>query len=273
MSAQRDPYELPAIRAFAAELTAFRTEAGLSKIRLAELLGYSSQFICQLETCRNIASKRFSEDADTFFKTNGVFVRRWEMIDETRHLAILPPGFPEFIEREAAASRMYVFEPITIKGLFQTRDYAYEVLKPGQSSEEIEQLVIERMDRQKILDRPKPPYIVAIFDEVTVRRMIGNQDVMREQIERLIELAQRPNITIHIVPANAGAYAGSLGAFTILDFDDGSDAVYTEDYVGGRLTTDQAIVGKYTVSYDLIRGAAISAEESLNLLRAILESL
>lgn len=273
MVAQRDPYESPAIQAFAAELAAWREGAGLSKIQLAELLGYTPQLIGQFEACKNVPSRKFAEDADTFFKTNGVFVRLWNLINKTRHLAALPPGFPEFIEREAAASRMYVFDPIVIKGLFQTRDYASEILKPGRFPEEIEELVTERMDRQKILDRSKPPYIVAIFDEMALRRLISGPDVMREQIQHLIELAQRPNITIHIVPADVGSYAGSLGAFTILSFDNGPDLVYTEDYIGGRLNADKADVEEYMVSYDLIRSVAISAEESLNLLRAILESL
>lgn len=273
MPARRDPYDLPAIRAFAEELTAWRTDAGLSKNEFAETLGYTQQFIGQLEACKNIASKKFAEDADTYFKTNGVFVRRWEMIKETRHLAALPPGFPQFVEREAAATRMHIFESCVIKGLFQTRNYAYEVLKSGRAPEEVEELVAERMDRQKILDCPEPPHIVAIFDELALRRMIGGPEVMREQIEHLIELAQRHNITIQIVPAAVGSYGGVLGAYTILSFDDSPDVVYTEDYIGGRLNADKAEVAEYAVWYDLIRAAAVSAEESLSLLRAILESL
>jgi hypothetical protein len=273
MPAQRDPYELPAIRAFAAELTAWRVEAGLSKIQLAEALGYTPQLIGQFETCKNIPSKKFAEDTDTFFKTNGVFVRLWKLIDETRHLAMLPPGFPDFVDREAEAARMYVFEFGVINGLFQTHDYAYEVMKAGRAPEDVEQLVTARLDRQKTLDRHEPSRVVAVFDEMAIRRMIGGRDVMREQIEHLIELAQRPNITIQIVPADTGAYAGFMGAFTILSFDDDLDLVYTEGHIGGQLTADRATVGQYAIRYDLIRGAAMSADESLNLLRAILENL
>jgi hypothetical protein len=168
---------------------------------------------------------------------------------------------------------MYAFDPIVIRGLFQTRDYACEILKPGRSPEEIEELVTDRMERQKILDGPTSPHIVAIFDEMALRRVIGGSDVMREQIEHLIYLAQRPNITIQTVPAKVGSYAGFPGAFTILGFDDGPDLVYTEDYVGGRLTADRTTVEEHKVNYDLIRGVAIPAEESLDLLRTILESL
>jgi transcriptional regulator with XRE-family HTH domain len=273
MVAQRDPYDSPAIRAFAAELTAWRTDAGLSKLELAEKLGYTPQLIGQFEACKNIPSMKFAEDTDTFFKTNGVFVRLWNLINETRHLALLPSGFPDFIVREAEASRMCIFEFGVINGIFQTHDYAYEVLRPGRTEEEIEQLVAGRLDRQKILDSAKPPRIVAIYDEMAIRRMIGGPEVMREQIAHLIELAQRPNITIQIVPAGTGSYAGLPGAFAILGFDDAPDMVYTEGHVGDHLTTEGPTVREFTLVYDLIRGAAISADESLELLRTILESL
>jgi transcriptional regulator with XRE-family HTH domain len=273
MVAQRDPYEFPAIRAFAEELQVWRSEAGLSKTELAEVLGYTPQLIGQLEAGKNIPSKKFAEDADTFFKTNGLFVRLWKLINETRHLAGPPPGFSDFVAREAEASVMYVFEPSVVKGLFQIREYAYEVLKSGRTPEEIEQLVTKRMDRQEILHRPRPPRIVAIFDEVVVRRMIGDRKIMRGQIGHLIETAEQPNITLQIVPTSAGAYAGSMGSFTILGFDDCPDAVYTEVYMGGQLTTDGVTVRDYTLIFDLIRGAALSADDSLKLLHEVLEDL
>ncbi|MCW2862224.1 MAG: Helix-turn-helix protein [Actinoallomurus sp.] len=87
MVAQRDPYEFPAIRAFAAELAAWR--GVLSKVELAETLGYTPQLIGQLEAGKNIPSRKFAEDVDTYFTTNGLFVRLWKLITETRHLAAL----------------------------------------------------------------------------------------------------------------------------------------------------------------------------------------
>jgi DNA-binding XRE family transcriptional regulator len=179
MVARSDPYEFPAIRAFAAELAAWRGE--LSKVELAETLGYTPQLIGQLEAGKNIPSRKFAEDVDTYFTTNGLFVRLWKLITETRHLATLPQGFPEFMAREAQASRMYAFEPSVIKGIFQTREYAYEVMKSGRSPDEIEQLVAKRMERQEILSRARPPRVVAVFDEVAIKRQIGGRETMRGQ--------------------------------------------------------------------------------------------
>jgi transcriptional regulator with XRE-family HTH domain len=271
MVAQRDPYEFPAIRAFAAELAAWR--GGLSKVELAETLGYTPQLIGQLEAGKNIPSRKFAEDLDTYFTTNGLFVRLWKLITETRHLAVLPSGFREFVALEAQASTMYVFEPSVIKGIFQTREYAYEVMKAGRGPEEIEQLVAKRLERQEILNRARPPRVVAVFDEVAIRRVIGGREVMREQIERLTEIAEQPHVTMQIVPASRGSYAGLMGAFDILGFDDGPEVVYIDGHVGGQLITDAATVREYGLRCDLIRGAAMSADESLKLLRTILEGL
>jgi hypothetical protein len=270
MVAQRDPYEFPAIRAFAAELEAWR--GSMAKTELAEVLGYTPQLIGQLEAAKNIPSQKFAEDLDTYFKTNGLFVRLAKLVNETRHLAILPPGFPEFVAREAEASKMYIFEANVITGLFQTREYAYELMRPGRSPEEIEELVAKRMDRQAILGRTRPPRIVTVFDELAIHRVLGGSDVMRGQVARLIEVAEQPNVTLQIVPNGVGSYAGLPGAFTILGCDDGPDMVYIESHVGGQVIADRATVREYEVRYDLIRGAAISADESLKLLHMTLES-
>jgi DNA-binding XRE family transcriptional regulator len=269
MVAQKEPYESPAIRAFAGELQAWRGQT--TKVELAETLGYTPQLVGQIEAGKNIPSKTFAEDLDTFFKTNGLFARLWKLISETRHLA-LPRGFPEFLAHEARASTMHVFEPSVIKGIFQTREYAQDLMKAGRSPEELEQLVTKRMERQEILNRPRPPRIVTVFDEVAIRRAIGTREVMRAQIERLIEVAEQPHVTLQIVPFTRGSYAGLPGSFGILGFDDGPDVVYIEGHVDGQLITDAATVREYALRYDLIRGAAMSDDESLKLLYSILES-
>jgi transcriptional regulator with XRE-family HTH domain len=270
MVAQKEPYESPMIRAFAAELEAWRGQ--MTKVELAEALGYTPQFIGQIEAGRNIPSKAFAEDLDTFFKTNGVFVRLWKLINETRHLTALPRGFPEFVAHEVRASRMHVFDTTVINGILQTREYAYEVMKAGRSPDEIEHVVAMRLERQEILVRPKPLRIVAVLDGMALQRVIGGREVMRGQLEHLIERAEQPNVTLQIVPVDKGSYAGLPGAFTTMAFDDAADLVYIEGHIGGQLISDPATVREYALRYDLIRGAAMSADESLKLLHSMLES-
>ncbi|WP_157431165.1 Scr1 family TA system antitoxin-like transcriptional regulator [Actinomadura macra] len=273
MPARRDPYQAPAVRAFAATLKAMRKTGKLSQHGLAEVLGYTSQFVSQVEGCKNIPSRKFSEDLDTHFQTNELFVSLWEVIDDTLNDTALPPGFTDFTEREAEASALYIFAAMVIHGLHQTPEYVHEVLRTGRTPEEIEKLVSTRTDRQRILTRENPPLIVAVFDEGAIRRMVGNPKIMKGQIAHLIDLAEMPHVTFHIVPASKGSYAGLPGAFTILRFNDAPDMVYTEGHTGGNLTDHAETVWGHTVRFDLIRGAAMSADQSLELLRSVWESL
>ncbi|QXJ24396.1 helix-turn-helix domain-containing protein [Actinomadura graeca] len=271
MATRSEAYDAPAIRAFANEMTAWREDAGLTKTAFADLLGYTAQWICQVEGMKSIPSEKFALDVDTYFKTNGVFQRLWLLINDTRFLAVLPPGFAEFVQQEALASTLYTFDPLVIKGLFQAPEYARAVLKSGRSESETDALVTSRMERQQILTRANPPRVVAIFDEWAVRRIVGDQQVMRSQHRHLADQARLYNVSLQIVPMAAGAYAGLPGAFTILSFDDAPDAVYTEGHVSGHLTNHRATVQEYRRRYDLIRSAAMSADDSLELLNAALE--
>ena len=168
---------------------------------------------------------------------------------------------------------MHVFDTTVINGIFQTREYAYEVMKAGRNHEETEALVASRLERQAVLDRPKPLRIVAVLDELVLWRVLGGREVMRGQIERLIERAQQPNVTLQIVPVSRGSYAGLTGAFTTMTFDHSPNLVYTEGHIGGQLMGNPSTVREYMLRYDLIRGAAMSDDESLKLLHSTLESL
>jgi transcriptional regulator with XRE-family HTH domain len=177
----------PLIRAFGAVLRAHRETAGLSRPQLAEALGCQPGWIEKLETAQKPPSEATADDLDVYFSTpNRLFWLMWlEIKREGKHPA-LPPGFSGFVAREAKASAMYIFENMAITGLFQTRDYAYEVLKIGRKPDEIEQLLAKRLERQEIIYRHDPPQIVAVFDEAVIRRVIGSLEVMGDQIRRLM---------------------------------------------------------------------------------------
>ena len=273
MAAQRDPHESPAIRAFAAELEAWRSDAGLSKVELAETLGYTPQLIGQLEAGKNIPSKKFAEDTDTRFTTNGLFVRLWKLINDTRHLVSLPPGFSDFVEREAQANAIRVFGLLLITGLLQTEEYAREILLTIQQPDVVDRFVAARMERQKILVREGPPRLWATLDERALHCVVGSPDVMRGQLEHLLEASERANIMIEIVPESAGAYAGLEGSFTLLSFDGKPDIAYTEASGRGQVVEDPSGVADFHVRYDLIRGHALPMVESRRLIESILESL
>lgn len=269
----RDP-GVPASPAeyFGCELRAYREAAALSRPQLAELLGYTPQWIGQLESGKSAPSEDFAGDCDTYFQTNGTFRRIWGWIQDIGRLQVLPPGFPDFLQHEARASVMHIFENMVVTGLFQTPEYAYEVLKAGRAPNEVEQLVATRIQRQELLRSDAPPHIVAVFDEGAIRRPIGDLEIMSDQVRLLAELAELPHVTMQIVPSRRGAYAGLPGAFTSFAFADEPDVVFVEGHVSGQLIERADTVREYALRFDLIRAAAMSDDDSLKLLRSILES-
>jgi transcriptional regulator with XRE-family HTH domain len=258
---------------FGAELRAHRKMAGLGCPQLAAKLGYSPQRIGQIERADGAPSENFAKDCDTFFETKGTFLRIWEWIQRLGPIQLLPPGFPEFLQREAVARVIHTFEAMAVTGLFQTREYAHEQLKAGRTAEEAEELVATRLARQAILEADDPCHVVVVFDEYALRRPVGGPEVMRGQIQHLIDLSDRLNITLQIVPSAKGTYPGIMGAFTILGFDEEPDAAYVEGHVGGQVIERARTVRAYALRFDLIRGAALSTDESLKLLHTILEDL
>ncbi|WP_433175899.1 helix-turn-helix domain-containing protein [Actinoallomurus sp. CA-150999] len=262
----------PLIRAFGAVLRGHREAARLSRPALASALGCTPQWIEKLETGQRAPSEAASEDLDTYFKTPETFHRMWVEIRRAGKCAELPPGFSGFIDLEVKATVMYIFESMAITGLFQTSQYAYEVLKTGRTTDAIEQLIATRMERQQILARENPPQIVLILDEWVLHRPVGGQEVRKEQIACLIEHAQQPNVTVQIVPGRTGAYLGFMGSFTLLNFDDRSDVVYIEGHAEGQVIDQPDKVRDHELSFNLIRGVAMSVDDSLALLRTILEN-
>lgn len=263
----------PLIRAFAAVLRSHRDAAGLSRPQLAKALGCTYQWIEKLETGQRAPSEATARDLDTYFKTPATFHAMWLEIRRAGKYTELPPGFAGFVDLEANATIMYIFENMVVTGLFQTHGYAHEVLKAGRKPEVVEQLIATRMERQEILVRDDSPEIVFVLDEWVLHRPIGDEKTRKEQIGRLIELAEQPNITIQIVPSRTGAYAGVMGAFTMLSFDDAPDLAYVEGHAGGQAIDLPDKVRTHALRFSLIRGAAMSADDSLRLLRTVWESL
>ncbi|MDL4775800.1 MULTISPECIES: helix-turn-helix domain-containing protein [Thermomonosporaceae] len=272
MPARSEPYDTPAIVTFAKELEAWRKEGGLNKKQLADALGYTDSYIGQVELCKNTPSVDFADVLDTYFKTNGVFHRLWDRIEDTKNAVTLPPGFAEYTEREKDAAHARIFSVLLVNGLFQTEEYARAVMDDVDTNI-AEEFLAKRMERQSILTSDAPPHVFLTLDETALRCVIGSREIQRKQIGSLIEASERPNVTVDVVPQGRGYYPGLTGNFTILGFDDGSQAAYTESAGTGMFIEQPARVASYVVRYDLIRGHAHHIEESRTLLKTVMEEL
>ncbi|RAY15574.1 transcriptional regulator [Actinomadura craniellae] len=150
---------------------------------------------------------------------------------------VLPDWYESYIGLEEAAALIRCYEPQSVPGLLQTEAYARALLRlshPGATTEQIERRVALRMTRQQLLTRTDAPKVWAVMDEAALRRPMGGTDVMRAQLERLLELEELRNVTLQVVPFDTGGHPAISGPFTILRFSepDLPDIVYLEQLTG-----------------------------------------
>ena len=256
---------------FGAELRRYREAADLSQERLGEVIGYSGRLIGLVETARRTPSGDFADRCDAALGTDGTLARLWPLLNRDR----FPSWFRGYAELEATATQIRYYEVQVVPGLLQTEEYARAVLSSGppQVASKVDEYVAARMDRQRVVDRPSPPLLWAVLDEAVLRRTIGGATVMRAQLAHLVEAAASPFVVLQVLPFSAGPQAGLSGAFTILVFDDGPSAVWTDGPASGQLVHGSDEVADCLTRYDLLRAGSMAPDASTALIRAALEEL
>jgi Domain of unknown function (DUF5753)/Helix-turn-helix domain len=166
----------------------------------------------------------------------------------SKYSDVLADWFEAYLGLEAAASVIRTFELQFVHGLFQTEAYARAVTLLGHQTapaEEIDRRVSMRLKRQDLLEGPEPPQVWSVIDEAALRRPVGGRAVMRAQLNRLVEVAELPRVSMQVVPFGRGGHAAASGSFTILRFGEPElpDIVYIEQltsalYLDGRDDVD-----------------------------------
>jgi transcriptional regulator with XRE-family HTH domain len=136
----------------------------------------------------------------------------------------------QFFGYEEVATAIRDLQIVFVPGLLQTDDYAREVIRSVQGIEgDIEGFLSSRRDRQrKTIFREAPPELSFLIDEAVLYRPFGSAAIMAEQLRKLQELAQRPGLSIKVVPLAQGASPALRGSFTLLEFDDYPDVLFIE---------------------------------------------
>jgi hypothetical protein len=170
---------------------------------------------------------------------------------------ILPNWFQSYLGLEAAASLIRTYEIQFVPGLLQTPEYARAVILLGHSgavAAEIDRRVELRNQRQSILNRPNPPQLWAVIDEAVLRRPIGGVEVMRKQIEALIDASRLSNVRLQIIPFNAGGHAAAGGPFAILRFPEAElpDVVYVEQLTSAIYLDKRDDVDHYAIAMERV---------------------
>jgi len=163
-------------------------------------------------------------------------------------------------------------------GLLQTEDYARTVLRaapnPG-GTEAVDRQVALRIQRQSILDQANPPDLWVVLSESIIRVQVGGPGVMRAQLRRLIDVAERSSVTLQVLPFTAVAHVHPISPFTILDFPDAADptVVYLEHLTGSLFLENEEEVRRYTVVFDHLRAEALGTGQSIDLIARVAADL
>jgi transcriptional regulator with XRE-family HTH domain len=179
------------------------------------------------------------------------------------------------LERGTAEILQYSVQ--LVPGLLQTETYARNVLNaiPPAHGVDVDRLLEFRMKRQELLTDAQAPRLWFVLDEAVLRRPVGVQQVMHKQLERLIDAAGLPNVTLQVLPFSVGVHAGMDGEFTILSYADPADpdVVYLETNAGQHIDESTDVTRRYNSIFNELRAAALNPAESIRALANAKRSL
>jgi transcriptional regulator with XRE-family HTH domain len=251
-------------RLLGAQLRRLREERRITLEDAGEVIRASGSKMSRMETGRVGFKDRDVADLLTFYGVTDEY-QRIALHELARSASahgwwhdysdVLPTWFEAYIGLEEAATSIRTYEIQFVPGLLQTEDYARAVTllgHQGAPAAEIEQRVGLRMARQALLAKPRPVHLWAVLDEAVLRRAAGRPGVMRRQLQHLLEAADRPNVTIQIIPFAAGAHAAAGGPFSILRFAerDLPDVVYLEQLASALYLDKRETVDHYMAVMD-----------------------
>jgi transcriptional regulator with XRE-family HTH domain len=261
------------------ELRRLREQAGFTCEDVGRQLECSGTRISRIETGRiNVRPGDVREMLEIYGVTGTEADSLVQLAREARRKGwwhtygrVLPTWFEAFVGLESEAVRLRDFQPLVMPGLLQTEEYARAVLRAAPnagSTEDIERQVALRMDRQAILAQPTPPDLWVVLSESVLRADIGGPPVMRAQLRRLLEVAERPNVTLQVLPFSNGAHVDPISPFTILEFPEAADptVVYLEHLTGCLFLETLDEIRRYTVVFDHLRAEALGISQSADLI-------
>ena len=270
-----------------AQLRRLRTDAGIAREEAGEAIRASEWKIHRLENGQVGFKERDVVDLLRLYGVNDpaeiasfvVLAREanapgwWHEYSD-----LMPQWFRAYVDLESAAQLIRAYEGQFVPGLLQTEDYMRAVIERAefdQPAEETERRVALRQRRQTLLTRRNPPQLWAVVDEAALRRRVGSPEVMRAQIERLLEATQLPNVILQVLPYSAGAHPAMTGSFSILRFGDKDmpDVVYLEHLTSALYLNKQEDVDQYLHVMESVCVRAAPPDQTPEILHEILKEL
>ncbi|CAL9379321.1 hypothetical protein SUDANB1_01032 [Streptomyces sp. enrichment culture] len=236
---EREPDPSDSLRTFGAVVHALREHAGLSRAEFAALVRFSKHTVESVELGRRMPDESFVGRAEEALGNTGALRKAARHL--TRGEAGLAAWFRRWARLEKVAVSLCTYECRLVPGLLQSEGYARAVFEgtiPVITDEELEALLAVRMERQRMLyERPTVPFSF-IVEEHVFRRRFGNVEQMRAMLDHVLEHSTPRNVTLQIVPLEAGLHACLDGPVQLLETPERRRLAYSEGQQNGRLITD-----------------------------------
>ncbi|MDQ0746113.1 transcriptional regulator with XRE-family HTH domain [Streptomyces africanus] len=269
------------------QLAGFREDAGLAQDQAARAVGFSAAKLSRIESGKGRRPPT-ENDVRALLQLYGTddyeasvllkLLQRagepgwWQRYDKR----LMPEWFDRLVGLQEAAATIRTFEIQYVPGLLQTPAYTKAVVErglPNAPAGEVERRVELRRHRARLLFRPDAPQLWAVIDESVLLRVLGSTEVMREQLAHLVEMAERPNVTLQIVPLNVTNASAPAIPVTYLRFGglDLPDVVYLEHIKSANFLEDRDETEEYRIALDRLADEALKPRDSLELLRTTME--
>jgi transcriptional regulator with XRE-family HTH domain len=283
VEAQRSP--AAARRKLGAHLRKLRSDVKLTGAKVASSIGCAPSTISKFEGGSLIPDAEQLDKLLDLFKVADTSEREslhrvledaseagwWEAYDD-----VLPPRFDTYIGLELEATAIQAYETTLVHGLLETREYASTLLHGasfGVPPEDIDLLVDVRMRRKELFDREPPLKLSVIMEEAALLRPIGGLEVMRAQLQHLLDQQEKPYITLQVLPFSLGAHVGLNGNIAVLDFEDQPSVVHAEGSTGNNFLLKPREVRRCKLLLKRLQDIALDPDDTKKYLAKTLKDL
>ncbi|MFI6265811.1 helix-turn-helix domain-containing protein [Micromonospora sp. NPDC051006] len=254
-----------------AQLRRLRLNADLSQEEFGKLVHFSGSQVSAVELGQRPLDRFFLKRADEVLGTGGLLTSLLKLAERDGQ----PSWFRPWLEAERQAQQLRCYQPSLVPGLLQTENYARALIRCDDtiSDDEVERRLAVRMDRQSIFVQPDPPKFVAVIEESVLRRADeAFRGLMIQQLDHLIGCAERPHISVHLIPIEISVHVGLVGPFVLGRGSDGGWVGHLETQLGGVVVDKDEDLAILLSRWESVRSEALPRRQSVELMKEVMTS-
>ncbi|MDQ7806888.1 helix-turn-helix transcriptional regulator [Amycolatopsis sp. A133] len=265
----------PRARALAAGLRELREAHGMGLRKLARILGFAPQALSLWEKGLRLPTVADVALILGFFEVRGEKQKHLlELARTARERDWVTPGSPEItpelsglLECERSATKITAWAFTIIPGILQTADYARAILSNSDlAPTQADTHLVTRLNRQRILSRPEPVQYRAIISERALREPIADEGVMSDQMDHLLEVTKRPNVSLRVLTTDGSYHPGMLGSFFLYEYGDTLPIALLEHAYSSAFLYEEDHIRAYFRLAKVLSGRALSEDASRTLI-------